>query len=261
MRVALFVEEDYDFLFPMCVELLRLVKERGQDEIVGLAVFPGRLAGRAGLAIPLYFLRLLGVWTFARLAARSALQRARHLANVVRGRSPAPTLAGLCRREGIAFRRFASPNGADAVEWIRSREVDVLLIFVGHVLRAPILQAARICVLNKHSSLLPAYRGLFPVFWARKHGHPVGITVHRVVERLDAGPILCQQACEAPGLSIYDHYALIYRRSPALLLEALDVAAGRAAPRTVSHDLPAGYHGLPTREDYREFARSGQRWI
>ncbi|HUZ69783.1 MAG TPA: formyltransferase family protein [Candidatus Saccharimonadales bacterium] len=47
--------------------------------------------------------------------------------------------------------------------------------------------------LNVHPSLLPAYRGPEPVYWAIADGAPVtGISMHRAAPKVDAGPILAQ---------------------------------------------------------------------
>src|SRR5579872_2245090 len=47
--------------------------------------------------------------------------------------------------------------------------------------------------LNVHPSLLPAYRGPEPVYWAIADGAPVtGISLHRAAPKVDAGPILAQ---------------------------------------------------------------------
>ncbi len=49
--------------------------------------------------------------------------------------------------------------------------------------------------LNIHDSLLPRYAGFSPVLWAllNRESH-VGVTVHRMDEGLDTGPIVAQQA-------------------------------------------------------------------
>ena len=47
--------------------------------------------------------------------------------------------------------------------------------------------------LNVHPSLLPAYRGPEPVYWAIADGAPVsGITMHKAAPKVDSGPILAQ---------------------------------------------------------------------
>ena len=48
---------------------------------------------------------------------------------------------------------------------------------------------------NMHGSLLPKYRGRVPVNWAVIHGETeTGATLHRMVEKPDAGEIVAQQA-------------------------------------------------------------------
>jgi len=46
--------------------------------------------------------------------------------------------------------------------------------------------------INMHPSLLPRWRGPFPVAWAIRCGEDLGSTVHRMDETLDTGPILAQ---------------------------------------------------------------------
>jgi methionyl-tRNA formyltransferase len=49
--------------------------------------------------------------------------------------------------------------------------------------------------LNVHPSLLPAYRGPEPVYWAIADGAAItGISFHRAAPKVDAGPILAQAA-------------------------------------------------------------------
>lgn len=53
--------------------------------------------------------------------------------------------------------------------------------------------------LNIHPSLLPAYRGPEPLFWIYRNGEKTtGVTVHQVVDQLDAGPIVQQQRINIP---------------------------------------------------------------
>lgn len=47
--------------------------------------------------------------------------------------------------------------------------------------------------MNIHPSLLPEFRGPEPVYWAIAEGAPAtGVTMHRAVPKVDAGPILAQ---------------------------------------------------------------------
>jgi methionyl-tRNA formyltransferase len=54
-----------------------------------------------------------------------------------------------------------------------------------------VLSIPRLGILNIHPSMLPKYRGPSPVLWAVRNGDThFGVTVHRMDESIDAGPIM-----------------------------------------------------------------------
>lgn len=71
---------------------------------------------------------------------------------------------------------------------------DVLLVFGFNWRLSPeVLALPKLGALNIHPSALPKYRGPSPVLWAIWNGDPcMGLTVHRMTDRIDAGPILSQ---------------------------------------------------------------------
>lgn len=75
---------------------------------------------------------------------------------------------------------------------LESFSPDLLVIAAyGRILPASILAIPRIMPINVHGSLLPRYRGAAPIEAAILGGdHETGVTIMRVVERMDAGPIL-----------------------------------------------------------------------
>ena len=66
----------------------------------------------------------------------------------------------------------------------------------GRILPDAVLALPRLGLVNVHASLLPAWRGASPVHRAVMAGdHETGVTIMRVVEELDAGPILARVRC------------------------------------------------------------------
>ena len=70
---------------------------------------------------------------------------------------------------------------------VRARDAEVRVDDDDVVLAVP-----RLGAINMHPSLLPRWRGPFPVAWAIRFGEELGSTVHRMDETLDTGPILAQ---------------------------------------------------------------------
>src|SRR5207248_269377 len=60
--------------------------------------------------------------------------------------------------------------------------------------------------INVHFSLLPKYRGAAPVNWAIVNGEEqTGVTTMKIIEELDAGPILLQRAIRIGENEIAPH--------------------------------------------------------
>ncbi len=69
----------------------------------------------------------------------------------------------------------------------------------GQIIPGWLLRSARIAPVNIHASLLPRYRGAAPIAWAILNGDAVtGVTIMRMEETLDTGPILLQQEVPIP---------------------------------------------------------------
>lgn len=86
--------------------------------------------------------------------------------------------------------------------------------------------------INLHASLLPNYRGAAPYQWAVIHGAPItGVTVFKIVQRMDAGPILTQE--ETPisemetAAELHDRLAQL---GPAAVADALQLFEGGQVP-------------------------------
>jgi methionyl-tRNA formyltransferase len=111
-------------------------------------------------------------------------------------------------QNNLAVHQPAKIKTVEAKELFASHNTDVVVVVAyGRILPAEFLAASREGCINVHFSLLPRYRGAAPVNWAIVNGEQqTGVTTMRVIEELDAGPILLQKATPidaaetAPGL-------------------------------------------------------------
>lgn len=70
----------------------------------------------------------------------------------------------------------------------------IVVVAYGRILPRAILELAPHGCLNVHYSLLPKYRGAAPVAWVIINGEQKsGVTTMKLVEKMDAGPILLQE--------------------------------------------------------------------
>ena len=113
------------------------------------------------------------------------------------------------------------------------------------IVHAPTLRIPRHGFMNVHPSLLPQLRGPEPVYWAIAEGAPrSGITLHRAVPRVDAGPILAQAEVRIDPL---DTSGTLTRRLVGAGLPLLGEAVATLLAGTpgVQPDLKAGSYRPP----------------
>ncbi|MDX6446246.1 MAG: methionyl-tRNA formyltransferase [Blastocatellia bacterium] len=86
----------------------------------------------------------------------------------------------------------------EAKDLFASHPADAAVVVAyGRILPPEFLDAQRHGCINVHFSLLPKYRGAAPVNWAIVEGEKqTGVTTMRIVEELDAGPILLQSVTQ-----------------------------------------------------------------
>lgn len=148
------------------------------------------------------------------------------------------------RAADIPVHQPASLRDAEAAARFAALAPTLLVVAAyGLILPAAVLAAARYSI-NVHASLLPRWRGAAPIQHAILAGDvESGISIMRVVERLDAGPVWLRLACPiAPddtGGSLHDKLA----------------GLGGTALRAALDQLCAGtVHEQPQEEDLATYA-------
>ena len=142
------------------------------------------------------------------------------------------SVGDLARAHGLRTVTPAQPADPPWLEAVRDAAPDYLLAFYYRSMLPPqLLALPRWGALNMHGSLLPHYRGRAPVNWAIANGETrTGATLHYMVARPDAGPIVAQ---EAVTIGPNDH-AL-----------AVSMAVAAAAARVLTAALPGMASGPP----------------
>ena len=164
------------------------------------------------------------------------------------------SVAELAARHGIPVITPDEPNDPAVVAELTALQPDFVFSFYYRLmLKAPLLALPRQGAWNMHGSLLPKYRGRVPVNWAIIHGErETGATLHRMLEKPDAGDIVAQQAVPIlPDDTAFEVFNKVTLAAEMALDRALpDLLAGRAA--ATPQDLAAGsYFGGRKAEDGR----------
>lgn len=162
------------------------------------------------------------------------------------------SVAQLCARNGIPVHAPEDANHPLWIERIAKLNPDFIFSFYyRNLLGEALLATAKKGAFNLHGSLLPQYRGRAPANWVLVNGETeTGVTLHRMVKRADAGPILAQQKVVIDrtdtGLTLH---AKLRDAATSLLRDALPQLAQGKLAETAQDETKATYFGRRTAAD------------
>ncbi len=174
----------------------------------------------------------------------------------------------LASRAGVTEVPCTSVNDPEYIERVRAMSPDVIIsVAAPEIFKKGILESARLGCVNIHSGRLPVYRGMMPNFWQLLHEEPCAtVTVHEMVEKLDAGGIL--DTLEVPitpvsqGGDALDRLIVDTKREGArLMISVLDrLRAGTidASPIDMSEKK---YFSFPKPADVKKLRKLGHRML
>jgi len=259
MRIAIFIHKEYDFLFDMLKGALPKFKK--EHELIGVLFFQDRLNGFKALKHNCSYLKIFGLIVSGKLIFYTLFKKLSIFYNYILRRSQFYSFKSMCSYYGIECFNFHDPNHSSVIKWVKDNEIDVILIFIEYILKGGILETPKICILNKHSGLLPAYRGLFPVFWAMMNNDKIGVTIHKVNEKIDGGEIILQKEYHKDSsFSVYDYYKTIFFDTPDLIMESLDLIKN-GQRKMYEHGMLPSYFRMFTRDDFYKFRKAGHRFV
>ena len=153
-------------------------------------------------------------------------------------------------------------NSEEGLAQLRATKPDLILsIRFGQILKAEAISTPEIGVINLHSGLLPAYRGVMASFWAMlNQAAEIGTTVHWITDpKIDAGHKISEQS-HAPNLnaSYMSNVLSLYESGVEQLIDA--VANLDTLRLDLKSDMQGGdYYSYPTTADLNWFEEQGLR--
>jgi methionyl-tRNA formyltransferase len=165
-----------------------------------------------------------------------------------------PPVKRVALAEGIPVLQPERARGPEFEAQVRelAPELSVVVAY-GQILKREILDLPPRGSINVHASLLPELRGAAPINWAIIRGHEVtGVTVMRMVERMDAGPVILQvQEPILPDESASDLANRLSELGAQALVEALALIEVGEAREVEQDESRATYAPRLEREDAR----------
>jgi len=162
-----------------------------------------------------------------------------------------PSLPALCARHQIPVWTDVAWS-AEEVFHVRTLAPDLIFSFYYRdLLPREVLAIPRLGAYNMHGALLPKYRGRAPVNWAVLEGEKeTGATLHLMVEKVDAGPIVDQERVAiGPEDTAFDVQKKVTEAAVRILDQQIEPLTIGAAPRRPQNAEEGFYRGRRRPED------------
>jgi len=147
----------------------------------------------------------------------------------------------------------------NAIKYVKP---DVIVSSNSLFFKEEILNIPTKCCINRHSSLLPSYGGLWPVFQACRNGEKfVGVSVHTMGNSIDNGIILGQKKISVKESdTVYKLYQKCFNISADVVLGALKrIKNNDYVPKNTLYS--PSYFSFPKKVHWKEFRNRNKRFI
>ncbi|HEU5078879.1 MAG TPA: formyltransferase [Opitutaceae bacterium] len=164
------------------------------------------------------------------------------------------TPAQAAREKNIPIFTPESVNSPEWIDRIAALKPDLILsVYYRHMISTKILDLPRLGAFNMHGSLLPRFRGRAPINWAVLHGEKrIGMTLHRMVKRADAGNIVDQEGVEIDARDTAEQaFRKVLPCAKKVLARQIDALLSGTARETPQDEAKATYFGGRKPEDGR----------
>jgi len=174
------------------------------------------------------------------------------------------SIVKLAKAKGLPIVDCGSVNDPAYIDRIKTINPDVVAsVAAPEIFKKGILDAPKLGCINIHSGKLPIYRGMMPNFWQLLHGeqHAV-VTVHEMVEKLDAGDILGTLEWPLKEHDSLDRVITGTKQDGARLMMDIMLKMKAGEAETTPLDMSTKkYFRFPQRKDVKAFRKRGHRMI
>ena len=153
-------------------------------------------------------------------------------------------------------------NTEENLQKIKNLKLDLIISSNSLYFGSGILNLPKLGCINRHTSLLPSYGGVWPVLHAIANDEKeVGVTVHQMTRNMDIGKVLAQKKISITGSSknLSDIYKKAFLISHSVVLDAIDNLIQNKNLKF--YNYPSSYFSFPDNNDWINFRNNGGKFV
>lgn len=229
------------------------IKEN-KDKIDYVYVFPSINKKRSRKKELIFILNLYGF--------RGFVKKLFNLLHFRLNNSKSRNICKMLESVGLPMKKFSSPKDKEFIKHFKSIAPEIVFVALPHLIPDEVIKIPKIGMYNKHSSLLPSYKGVYPVFWQMLNKEKnIGISIHQMTNKIDGGKIIYQKSYfRDPTKSFDDNYLFIIENTSKVLSDSLKHIRNNTIEKLI--DTPTeSYYSFPSKSDIRIFKALGNKII
>ena len=153
-------------------------------------------------------------------------------------------------------------NKKKYIEKIKNIKPDIIISSNSLYLGKEILSIPNIMCINRHSSNLPSYKGLWPIFHAFINKEKfIGVSIHKMNNFIDGGDVISSATIEIKSTdTIFSLYQKAFKISVEELINALDIIENNKSYK-YSRNIKESYYSWPDKKDWKKFRKLNGKFI
>ncbi|GAB5555126.1 MAG: hypothetical protein Sapg2KO_47170 [Saprospiraceae bacterium] len=134
------------------------------------------------------------------------------------------SISAFCQSRNIPLVFFDNINKSDFVEKLANDQPDLIVLGGAPLIKKGVIEVPKIAVLNSHPGILPEAKGMDVVSQSILKDIPLGVTVFKVDEGMDTGPIILLQKLESSikDLKLHEIEAKVEQLSAKAMIQAIE---------------------------------------
>ena len=134
------------------------------------------------------------------------------------------SLSQIAFKNKLTYCKVDDINCPSTISFLLKNKINYIINSGNQIYKGDILKIYGGRILNRHTSLLPSYGGIYPIFWQLLHGYEKGgVTLHWINEKIDEGEIAyCKPMKINQNLSLFNHYKMAFEISYELCQKAIN---------------------------------------
>ena len=260
MRIF-FIVDEFPFFLPKYLDAV-IIGLKGKHEIVGITPLMTPKNHKTLYDYIKSQMFNLGFASIVKLGIEYSKLKAKYILfsfNIIK--NPAG-ISQVAKKHKIKIINTTNVNDEKYLELLKKKKIDIIVSSCSQIFKNKLLNIPQTSCINRHSALLPAYGGLFPIFQAMIHNEKiVGASVHKMITEIDKGEILAQQKFKIKkNETLFSLYRKSYEVSVEVTLNAIHKLSGKRYKKIKSTTKPS-YYSFPSKDDWNTFFKKHKKII